>query len=376
MPELTSTELTAELLALIRDQPYDDSGEHPIWRWQRWIKDDPERAWEVFEQVVREAPNEPDVLESVRYNLSILLYERWDDFIDRGIALVRSCPLLDLVVGPEILTREGYGPRYRNLDELAAVWVRHNGHCTASHRVLDIARKEPELGLRLALEIIERGPLHGFDTEDLHDPLLQLIRFHGAQIVDQVESAARNSVALRRALWDIRRLNAGSGPTAVPADIWDRAVRAAGGTNLYNAPAPKGARHTLGPELDQLLDRWFISEETFWAWREVSDLVSDDPEKGWLAIQALVRHATTEETLCDIGCGPLEDLLRKHPANFVERVEALAAENERFRFALGCVWLSLEESPEDLCRRYWFASGRELSVLDAPDGWEGKQADP
>jgi hypothetical protein len=155
LPELTPDQLTADLLALIRDRPFIDSGEHPVWRWQRWIKEDPERAWQVFEQVVRQAPDEPDVLESVAYNLQLLLQRRWDDFSDRAVALVRSSPLLDVVVGPEVLTREHYGPRYRDLDELASVWVRQDSHSDASHRIDDITRKDPALGLQLALEIIE-----------------------------------------------------------------------------------------------------------------------------------------------------------------------------------------------------------------------------
>ena len=75
MPELTPNALTAELLALVRDQPYPETGEHPMWRSQRWIHEDPERAWQVFGEVVWAAPDEPDVLESVRYNLQLLLYD-------------------------------------------------------------------------------------------------------------------------------------------------------------------------------------------------------------------------------------------------------------------------------------------------------------
>jgi hypothetical protein len=371
MPELTPEELTADLLACIRDRPFTDSGEHPIWRWQRWIKEDPERAWQVFEQVVSQGPDDPDVLESVTYNLQILLSEGWDAFADRAVALVRSSPMLDVVVGPEVLTRENYGPRYRDLDELATVWVHHYGLCDASHQITRIMREDPTHGLQLALEIIERGPLHGFETEALHGPLRTLIRHHGPAVIDQIEHAAAESTALRRSIWDARRLNPGSGsPAAVPADVWDRLMRAAGETTLHNTPAPKGTRRSLGSELDQLLDRWFISEESFWAWSEVNDLTHDAPEKGWLVIQALVRHAPDNATLGGIGAGPLEDLIRLHAAAFLQPIEELARDDERFRLALGCVWLRLDDSSEALVRRYWIASGRELRVLDAPKGWE------
>jgi hypothetical protein len=371
LPELTPDELTTDLLALILDHPFIDSGEHPIWRWQRWIKEDPERAWQVFEQVVRQAPDEPDVLESVAYNLQILLQRRWADFSDRAVALVRSSPLLDVIVGPEVLTREHYGPRYRDLDELATVWVRQDSHSDASHRIDDIMRKDPTLGLELALEIIERGARHGFEPDALEGPFLQLIRHQGPAVIDQIEKAARESTAVRRVIWDIRRLNPSPRtPGGVPAEIWDRLMRASGGTTLYNAPSPQGARRSLGSELDELLDRWFISKECFWAWSEVYDLIHDDPAKGWLAVQALVRHSTSNETLGSIGAGALEDLIRLHPADIIEPIEELAREDERFRVALGCVWLRLEDLPENLVRRYWIASGRELGVLDAPTGWQ------
>jgi hypothetical protein len=371
MSEPTSSELTAELLALIRDQPHPDSGEHPIWRWQRWIKDDPERAWEVFELAVQQAPDEPDVLESVRYNLQILLSKRWADFSERAVALVQSAPLLDIVIGPEILTRENYGPRYRSLDELATVWVRQNSHSDASHRVTDIMRKDPKLGIRLALEIIERGPLHSFEVDDLHSPLLDLLWCHGADVIAELEAAARESEAVRRVLWDARRLNPQPDRSySISSEVWQRAMRAAGTTNLYNSAPPEGRRRSLGAELDELLDRWFISEECFWAWSEVHWLIDEEPAKGWEAIQALLRHATSDEALGSIGAGSLEDLIGHHPADFIEPIERLAAENERFRRALAGAWLELKDVPEDLTRRYWIASGKQLRVLDAPAGWD------
>ena len=373
LPELTPEELTADLLAIIRGLSCIDSGEHPIWRWQRWIKEDPERAWQVFEQVVGEAPLDPDVLESVVYNLQILLSRRWNDFAGRAVALVQSSPLLDLVVGPEVLTREHYGPRYRDLDELAMVWVHQHVHSDAAHHVSRMMREDPTLGLHLALEIIERGPLHGFETGALHSPLRTLLLHHGPAVIDQIEHAAGKSPALRRAIWDGRRLNPGSGsPRAVRTDVWDRLMRAAGETTLYNTPAPTGTRRPLGAELDQLLDGWFLAEESFWAWGEVNDLIGDAPEKGWLAIQALVRHAPDNRTLGGIGAGPLEDLVRQHGADFIHPVEELARKDERFRVALGTIWLKLEGSSESLIRRYWIASGRELAVLDAPKGWDAE----
>jgi hypothetical protein len=284
--------------------------------------------------------------------------------------LVLSTPRLDRMVGPELFTEGHYGPRYRDLDELATVWVRHDAHCDASQRVTDIMRSDAELGLTLALTIVHRGPPNGFDEWDLQPPLLELLRCHGPAVIDEVEAAAMSSEALRRLIWGVRRLNSEPDqPYSISSEVWRRLMRAAGTTTLYNRERPAGSHVSLGTEYDELLDRWFVSESTSWAWVEVDRLVRDDGATGWQAILALLHHATTEKALVDIGCGPLEDLLRTYPSQFVGPVEELANADPRFRLSLACVWLRLEDVPESLARRYWEASGRELSVLDAPADW-------
>jgi uncharacterized protein DUF6869 len=369
MPELTPSELTDDLLAMSRGQPYPDRGEGPIWCWQRWIRDEPERAWEVFEELVRRAPDEVEILEYLVYNLQLQLFEHWVTFYDRALRLIESAPLLDQMVGPELLTRAHYGPRYRNLDELATIWLRQDAHFEARRRVDDITRRDPELGLTLALEIIHRGPLHSFESQDLEQPLYDLLRHHGPSVIDRVEAAAAESEALRRVIWSTRKLNPRPElPHSISLEVWQRLMRAAGTTTLHNSPQPVGRRTSLGPEFDGLIDRWFISQECWWAWDAVYELVSDEPTKGWEAIEALVRHAS-DEALNSIGCGCLEDLIRSHPAEFVEQLEELARTDPRFRLALSSVWLTLEDVPEDLARRYWIASGRKLAVLDAPKDW-------
>jgi hypothetical protein len=371
MTELTPLQLTADLIAWARDEPYPDRGENPVWRWERWIRDDPERAWRVFRALVRQAPDDVEVIERVAQRLELLLALHWSRFRERAIQLVQSTPLLDRMIGPEVLTEGHYAPRYRTLDELATVWVRHDAHCRASHRVTDIMRTDPQLGLRVALEIVHRGPLHGFDSGDLCSPLLELLRCHGPAVIAEVETVARGSEPLRRLIWDVRRLNPRPDTShSISSEVWSRLMRAAGSTTLYNSPWPRGHRLSLGSEHDELLDRWFISESTFWAWEEVTHLVDEEPAMGWRAIQAPVSHAT-EDSLVAIGCGPVEDLIRKHPSEFCEPVEQLAQSSSRFRTALAHVWLTLEDVPAAIARRYWAASGGGLAVLDAPHGWAG-----
>jgi hypothetical protein len=104
MPELTPPELTADLIAWSRDEPYPDSDEHPVWRWERWIRDDPEPAWQVFEELARQAPDDVEVIERVAQRLEQIVFRHRADFLERAIRLVRSTPLLDRMFGPEVFT--------------------------------------------------------------------------------------------------------------------------------------------------------------------------------------------------------------------------------------------------------------------------------
>jgi len=179
MAELFPSELTLDLLSWARDRAYPERDEHPVWRWERWIQHDPERAWLVFEALVREAPADAQVIEQLARRLELLLAGHWAAFHERALRLTRSAPLLDHMLGPEVFVEAHYGPRYRNLTELATVWLRRDAHFDCTMRVSGLMRTDPDLGLPLALEIVHRGPLYGFDPWDVHVPLLELLRGMG-----------------------------------------------------------------------------------------------------------------------------------------------------------------------------------------------------
>jgi hypothetical protein len=54
---------------------------------------------------------------------------------------------------------------------------------------------------------------------------------------------------------------------------------------------------------------------------------------------------------------------------FIERVEQTANSDHTFQDALAWVWITLEDVPEVLARRYYIASAHMLSSLDAPPDW-------
>jgi hypothetical protein len=67
------------------------------------------------------------------------------------------------------------------------------------------------------------------------------------------------------------------------------------------------------------------------------EMVRDDPESLWPIILRMVAEAPDEHHLETIGAAPLENLLWFHGPEFVDRIEAAARADSRFRKALGYV---------------------------------------
>ncbi len=87
------------------------------------------------------------------------------------------------------------------------------------------------------------------------------------------------------------------------------------------------------------------------AWNAVTGVVEKDPEHGWEVILELVPVAT-EDYLTFIAVGPLESLLKGHVKRYIDRIEARAAENPRFRECLSRVQI-FEEDCQPAMRRRW-----------------------
>lgn len=373
MREPSPRELVSAWLAPHNDV---DGDEPALWRLQRWMRERPDDAYAVLELLVSQLGTDVEWMDTVSHQCDLFLCGHREERIDQVMRLLAASPLLDSLVGPEILTPGRDEPRYRNADELASVWLAHDEHSTEGHRVEELIRGDGDIGTRLALEIIERGPLHGFDSEDVWSPLDLLLRFHGPEAIDAIEAAAAESIALRRVIWVNRRQAPDADdPYAVEVKIWERLLASAGTTTSLNTPLPPGKRTSLGSDYDALLDRWFASTESFWAWCELEYMTTHAPDRAWEVIQAISRLATTEQARCNLGSGDLEDLIRGLPAAFVDRIEAFAAESPEFRESLGCVWITLADVPEPFARRYWLASGRKLAVLDAPAEWYDQPVD-
>jgi hypothetical protein len=78
------------------------------------------------------------------------------------------------------------------------------------------------------------------------------------------------------------------------------------------------------------------SDDQEWAWVEVERIVRGvDSEAAWTLVMSLVEAATGDKQVLGlIGAGPLEDLLRLHPARLLDRAENEAKRNPAFAEAL------------------------------------------
>ena len=79
-------------------------------------------------------------------------------------------------------------------------------------------------------------------------------------------------------------------------------------------------------------------ESLWWAWEAMREMLWHQPEAAWPVILRLIARAENDETLAYIAAGPLENLLADHGPTFIERVEAQAMHDSRFRRALTGVW--------------------------------------
>ena len=85
-------------------------------------------------------------------------------------------------------------------------------------------------------------------------------------------------------------------------------------------------------------------EERFWSHDRLWELIQDDPEAAWNIIQIISREGS-DLIRSNLATGPLEDLLVAHGDRFIDRVEALAERDARFRKLLGATWQNSMPDP-------------------------------
>ena len=79
-------------------------------------------------------------------------------------------------------------------------------------------------------------------------------------------------------------------------------------------------------------------ERTFWAFGLIHDLCDERPEAAWELIKLILKQDCSSNIMQNLSAGPLEDLLAKHGAEYIDKVEAQAKDDPQFANLLGGVW--------------------------------------
>jgi hypothetical protein len=85
------------------------------------------------------------------------------------------------------------------------------------------------------------------------------------------------------------------------------------------------------------------TESDWWAVDQVYELVEVDLTTAWDTVNALCDAANMPETLCDIGAGPLEDMIYLYGIEVLHRLDEA---NEKLLDAACCVWLKRDAELE------------------------------
>lgn len=111
---------------------------------------------------------------------------------------------------------------------------------------------------------------------------------------------------------------------------------------------------------DRLLEAYFAhvkamqqgiqDDPDFWAVEEIWKLIERDPEGTWTLVLEMLRRADGDYMIASIAAGPLEDFIVRYGSPWLERIEAEARSNAKFRRALVGVW-GESRMPEELVRR-------------------------
>jgi hypothetical protein len=101
-------------------------------------------------------------------------------------------------------------------------------------------------------------------------------------------------------------------------------------------------------EADKIVEAWIAMHhaepdsqtynDNFWAFTALWDLCRTSPDRCWDVIGKIRQSDSSDSILANLAAGPLEDLLVQHGHRFIDAVEVLAREDDKFRKLLGALW--------------------------------------
>lgn len=210
---------------------------------------------------------------------------------------------------------------------------------------------QPDRALDLVLEVLA--------TEQdkptvmlLNDKLMLSLMFtHGAEVIDRVETAARDNSKLR---WLLGGVRFGTGKS------FERRIEAIadGGAWEIDDVARHQPQHPLDCEtmsVPALARAWVEQhsksdrdrDDNFFALMDFErELREEDPDRAIDVIVQVLKIENNPVLLSMLAAGPLEDVISLRT---IDRIEREAAANKRFRDLLGGIWYF--RAPEELKAR-------------------------
>src|SRR5262249_22895008 len=102
-------------------------------------------------------------------------------------------------------------------------------------------------------------------------------------------------------------------------------------------------------------------------YKTVNDAIKRGPaDLVWRLVRAIL-DATVDDDLAHQAAGSLEEVVRLRGSDLIASIERDAAQDPRFRWALGQIWLSEGELPPDVLARVVAASGNTIHVFTKAD---------
>lgn len=107
--------------------------------------------------------------------------------------------------------------------------------------------------------------------------------------------------------------------------------------------------HRLLESSGDLVGETNVGDSYLWAIERLDDLGRSEPEICWQLILEIFVRTESHYQRASLAAGLLEDLLNRHGADFIDRIEAVAAKDEGFREILTGVWRNT--IPDDVWER-------------------------
>jgi hypothetical protein len=124
---------------------------------------------------------------------------------------------------------------------------------------------------------------------------------------------------------------------------------------------------SLSPELEKLAIEWmrYAAEktpDTAESWVRARMLAEQEPERAWELTQELISRVP-DQLLDHVSANILEHIVEYHAVRFVDRLEAQAKVDPRFRECLSTVWVVDDYAAPDVLERINAATGNRLEII-------------